>query len=650
MLKTEYVQNVKYIVIEVKNERFLIELEFIKEIYIPKDEIIYVPFAEKSIVGIIDIRGDIYPIISLKNIIDSQELNYEINEESRILLLEVNEVKVAFLVDFVIGVKELPLSIFDEENTIIRTNIDYDLIKSVGSFNNEAFIVLDLNAFIQYYASSGNQRLSQLDLTPETQEQPETQAKLTSTRQKKTTKTVQQKKKGIKPKPKVTKKVIPQVGDKVILNQEQQDLLVEIGNIGSGNAVTALSRLINRKIDVNLTNVGIISLDKLTSQFGGRQEQVCGIFCHIEKPSQSTILQIFDTQPLLRLVSKLGRTKTTIDPKKVISKSDLDDFAISTITEIGNILAGHYASALADLTGSIMMIDIPEFTLSDVGSLEEFLLKELESISTFAIMIKTSINIKDFKLNGAFFFVPDITTLQSFFTTLGINPNLVIEPPEVEKLPEIINIELSEIQRDALQEVGNMGAGSAANALAQMIEKRVDINIPSVQMVELDQFANIINKKKEKLLITWSNVVGKARATVLIIFNVSDILSLASIIVEDKNKKQIDLRRKINRIEDIPELYTGAISELGHILGSHYTSAIGDLLGIRLMTEPPDMSIDNGAQFVEILKEEIGLLKKLSLIIDTKVIVKDVEIMGTFLFIPNIDSLKELLDALTRFY
>ncbi len=166
MLKTEYVQNVKYIVIEVKNERFLIELEFIKEIYIPKDEIIYVPFAEKSIVGIIDIRGDIYPIISLKNIIDSQELNYEINEESRILLLEVNEVKVAFLVDFVIGVKELPLSIFDEENTIIRTNIDYDLIKSVGSFNNEAFIVLDLNAFIQYYASSGNQRLSQLDLTP----------------------------------------------------------------------------------------------------------------------------------------------------------------------------------------------------------------------------------------------------------------------------------------------------------------------------------------------------------------------------------------------------------------------------------------------------------------------------------------------------
>ena len=206
------------------------------------------------------------------------------------------------------------------------------------------------------------------------------------------------------------------------------------------------------------------------------------------------------------------------------------------------------------------------------------------------------------------------------------------------------------MQRDALQEVGNIGAGNAANALAQMINKRVDINIPSVEMVELDDYANSLSKKNEKLLVAWSNVVGKTRATVLTLFNMKDAVDITSIIVDDTEKKQIDLRKKINHASDFPELYKSAISELGHILGSHYVSAIGDLLGLKLMTEPPDMSVDSGQQLFNILKDEIGLLKKLSLVINTSVIVTDFKITGTFLFIQSLETLQELLDALLRFY
>ena len=92
------------------------------------------------------------------------------------------------------------------------------------------------------------------------------------------------------------------------------------------------------------------------------------------------------------------------------------------------------------------------------------------------------------------------------------------------------------------------------------------------------------------------------------------------------------------------------MSELGHILGSHYISAIGNLLAIRLMTEPPDMSIDTGTQLFDILRDEIGILKKLSLVITTNVIIKDFKITGRFLFIPNLETLQNLLDALSKFY
>ena len=709
----EYENSINVVILKVRGEKYLIEVEYVKEIYVPGENIVPVPLTDKSIVGVIDIRGVVYSIISLRHNIYAQNSGYSLSDQSRILLLEYRDLKIAILVDEVLGVKDIPTTVFKKQGTIVKTSIDFRLIKLTGVFEGESVIILDLDALIQpYIKSQGAFLKKKLSSKPKNLEKPKVQPKVAPKPDVESTLIIPQKivapkrkveKKAAKAKAQAKKGRVKKSKDKkVLLSDAQQDTLKEIGNIGTGNAVTALSRLIKKKIDVTLTDVGIISIDDLPGQFGGPTEKVCGIFCHIEKPSQATILNIFQMKPLMNLIADLAGKKSKIDPAKVKTKKDLDKFAISTITEMGNIMAGHYASALADLLDTRLMIDVPEFTMSEAGEIGEFLTHELKATAEFFIMIKTSIKISDLKLNGMFFFIPDMSTLSTFFNKLGIDKNikqlkksvkpaakdkapvakpaaknkapvakpsvkdkkLVAKPspkPDVKpkpiekpkkgtKITDISQIKLTELQRDALQEVGNIGAGNAANALAQMINKRVDINIPSVEMVELDEFANTISKKSEKLLVAWSNVLGKTRATVLSIFNIKDAVDITSIIVDDQEKKQIDLRKKINHASDFPELYRSALSELGHILGSHYVSAIGDLLGLRLMTEPPDMSVDTGQQLFKILKEEIGLLKKLSLVITTSVIVTDFKITGIFLFIPNLETLEDLLDALLRFY
>ncbi|MFX1427032.1 MAG: chemotaxis protein CheC [Promethearchaeota archaeon] len=649
----EYGDNITAVIIEVQDEKYLINVEKVKEIYVPGESIIPVPLSEKSIVGIINIRGIIYSIISLRHNIYTDSIDYGLNDHSRILLLEWDDLNIALLVDSVIGVREFPIDIFKQKGTIVKTNIDFKFIKLTGIFQDEPLILLDLNALIQPYTITTERKIekkaSTISIIPE---KPKVVPKIPSKPQEpemnysESTVIVPQTPK----KPQLS--TIP-MDENVVLSADQEDILKEMGNIGTGNAVTALSRLIKKKIDVTLTDVGIISFDQLSDQFGGPKERVCGIFCHIDEPSQSTILNIFEMKPLMKLIASLAGKKSKLDPNKVKSKEDLDDFAISTITEMGNIMAGHYASALADLLETKLMIDIPEFAMSNAGELGEFLSQELKSIAKVIIIIKTSIKISDLKLKGIFFFIPDIKTLKTFFYKLGIDHEFSIgnmEDSQEQHLLDIEKMKLTELQRDALQEVGNIGAGNAANALAQMINKRVDINIPSVEMVELDDYANRISKKNEKLLVAWSNIIGKTRATVLTMFNIKDAINITSIIVDDPDKKKIDLRKSIDKADDFPELYKSAISELGHILGSHYVSAIGDLLGIRLMTEPPDMSVDKPTGLFSILKEEIGLLKKLSLVITTSVIIKDIEIVGTFLFIPSLDTLHNLLDALLNFY
>ncbi|MFX1454265.1 MAG: chemotaxis protein CheC [Promethearchaeota archaeon] len=653
--KTEdnvFEENINVVIIQILEEKYLIEVENVKEIYVPGEAIVPVPLTDKSIVGIINIRGDIYSIISLRHNIYDKDIDYGMNEHSRILLLEYRDLKIAILVDAVIGVRDIPLEVFKKQGTIVKTNIDFRLIKLTGVFQDESLILLDLDALIQpYIKSMGRGVEKKVEVKPSVIERPKVQPKLAPEPEIDSTLVIPQEIPISKRKAQPLNKKGSE--KKVALSEEQQDTLKEIGNIGTGNAVTALSRLVKKKIDVTLTNVGIVPLDDMPSQFGGPKDKVCGIFCHIEKPSPATILNIFEMKPLMNLISDLAGSKTKIDPKKVKHKKDLDDYAISTITEMGNIMAGHYASALADLLGIKLMIDIPEFTMSNAGEIGKFLSKEFESIADFFIMIQTSIQVAELSLKGTFFFIPDIETLKTIFQKLKIQHEISVKPAEPKKRSKSIDpstLKLTEIQRDALQEVGNIGAGNAANALAQMINKRVDINIPSVEMVELDDYANRISSKNEKLLVAWSNVVGKTRATVLTLFNMKDAVDITSIIVDDPDKKQIDLRKKINEASDFPELYKSALSELGHILGSHYVSAIGDLLGLRLMTEPPDMSVDTGQKLFKILKEEIGLLRKLSLVITTSVIVTDFKITGTFLFIPSLETLQELLDALLRFY
>jgi len=649
MIETESAKkNLNVVIIRVKNEKYLVEVEKVKEIYIPGEDIVPIPLADKSIVGVIDIRDDLYSILSLRRKIYTTEKIYQLDNDTRVLLLERNGLNLGILVDEVIGVQEVPLSIFNETNKIIETDLDFKFIKSVGILNGNTYILLDLDRFIRSFDINENYQQEKIE-----------EAKQKAPKEEQETPKVEKKSFFKKDKDEIittfedTYDIVDDseiVDKKIKLNDEQEDMLKEIGNIGSGNAITALSRLIKKKINVDLTNVGIISFENLANQFGGPEEKVCGIFSQIEGTSQSTIFQAFELKPLMKMVKTVAGDETDIDPEKVNSKSDIDEYATSTITEMGNILAGHYASALADLTETKMMTGVPEFTVSNVAQLGEFLGKELESIYTFIVVIKTSIKVVDYELNGIFLFIPDLDTLYNLFDNLDITYEPLMKGKQKGAETDLKRLSLSDRQKDALREVGNIGSGNAANALAKMINKKVTIDIPAVEMVELDQYSEKVIQQNEKLYTSWSNVRGKTRATVLTIFEVRDIIEVTAILVDDEKKKQVDLRKKYNSISDFPDMYQSAMQELGNILASNYVTALGDLLDIRFMTEPPDVLIENAEKLFTLLKQEIGFLKKLSLVITTNVIITDIKIQGTFILIPQIETLHELLNALDEFY
>ena len=203
-------------------------------------------------------------------------------------------------------------------------NIEFRLIKLTGVFQDESLILLDLEALISPYIKfTGKKIEKKADVRPKILEGPKVKPKLAPKPAPTVESTVVIPQKAPTPKELIS---IPSDIEpkKFSISMEQEDILKEIGNIGTGNAVTALSRLVKKKIDVTLTDVGIIPLDELPEQFGGHNEKVCGIFCHIDEPSQATILNIFEMTPLMKMIADLAGTKSKIEPNRVKSKKDLD--------------------------------------------------------------------------------------------------------------------------------------------------------------------------------------------------------------------------------------------------------------------------------------------------------------------------------------
>ncbi len=237
-----------------------------------------------------------------------------------------------------------------------------------------------------------------------------------------------------------------------------------------------------------------------------------------------------------------------------------------------------------------------------------------------------------------------------------MNTKIVQEQEELElsQINEIISevqySSMDDFQRDALKEIGNIGAGNAANALAGMINKRVDINIPSVQIIDLNEYFESIAKKNYKIVTTWSIIVGDSKATILVVFKFSDVLKIISIMVEGM-EEPTDLKSEDNTksINDLPELYSSALSELGNMLASHFSIAIGKMLKINLRTQPPGMSLDIGKKLLDTINSKSELYKGPTLLINTTIMIKELMASGSCVFIPNPTTLQEFLVSLSRF-
>ena len=190
------------------------------------------------------------------------------------------------------------------------------------------------------------------------------------------------------------------------------DALRELGNIGAGNAATALSQIVEQTVNISVPEVSIIPLAQIP-EIVGPETYVYIVYSGVLGDISGTMLFLFTEQGAAELIGILNKEA----PEKMDLSSEV---ARSALTEIGNILCGAYLNALTQMLGILLVPSVPDLANDMAGAILNFILIEIGEVSDEVVFIKTELYVAETRLDGHMFFLPNPGSLEVILKSMGL--------------------------------------------------------------------------------------------------------------------------------------------------------------------------------------------------------------------------------------
>jgi chemotaxis protein CheC len=189
--------------------------------------------------------------------------------------------------------------------------------------------------------------------------------------------------------------------------------LKEIGNIGAGNAATALAGLLGKKINMKVPRVRILDFKHVSSILGEPEVIVVGILLRVTGDLTGNIMFILENQAARVLVNILMG-------KPVEETADFTELELSALQEMGNILAGSYLSSLSALTNLKLLPSVPCLAIDMAGAIVSVPAIEFGKVGDSVLYIETEFSEGSTKVVGNFFLIPDVDSYDILLKSLGV--------------------------------------------------------------------------------------------------------------------------------------------------------------------------------------------------------------------------------------
>jgi len=196
------------------------------------------------------------------------------------------------------------------------------------------------------------------------------------------------------------------------LKSAQLDALMEISNVGVGNAATALSQMLNTSVEIRVPSVKLLEISDVPDHLGGDDKPVLGMFLKMLGDAKGNMLLIYPIESAERMVSLL--LQQDIKGEELFS-----ELSLSALKEVGNILASTYLSALGTMLNINLICSTPSISYDMAGAIIDYTLIELCSTEDKALVVETEFFLRGDEVKGNFFLIPDPGSLEVILAAAG---------------------------------------------------------------------------------------------------------------------------------------------------------------------------------------------------------------------------------------
>lgn len=197
---------------------------------------------------------------------------------------------------------------------------------------------------------------------------------------------------------------------------------------------------------------------------------------------------------------------------------------------------------------------------------------------------------------------------------------------------------LNNLELDALGELGNIGAGNAATALSQMIGSQVELSVPRVSIIPVQDIPRPIGGPETMVAGIYLKLFGDAPGRMLICLPQETVFPLLKLMFKDIREN----------IQELGEAEQSALKEMSNIVGCAYLNAMASFMGVQLVPSVPALAVDMVDAVVSAVMSEMAQINPRALLIEAEFSGLEGRLRLHMFYIPEQGSLDAVLHAIKK--
>lgn len=196
------------------------------------------------------------------------------------------------------------------------------------------------------------------------------------------------------------------------VTENYYDVLKEIGNIGAGNAMTALSQMLQCKVDMKVPQVRLLEFQEVGEMIGGEEQIMVGVFLGVDGDITGSMMFMVEEKSARHLIQK-------ITMGMMPEGCEFDEMGLSAMKEVGNIITGAYLNSLSTLTNLKIFPTPPALTVDMAGAILSVPAIQFGIFGDKILMIESRFY-DEIELDGYFILIPDMESYAKILAALGL--------------------------------------------------------------------------------------------------------------------------------------------------------------------------------------------------------------------------------------